>query len=168
VEERAQTRGYLKADERLRRTSPVARSILDFAVPEGYMLVPIQDAAKIGSSTCTCGCHESPRSQRVKSTYCDASIQTDNMPSPPRTALRVDTTSASTWSSSNELTAVSQADMSPIYDDYPVENPIFLGRTTSYFSKPGYQLGDSLMSHHQMYEQEVYQYQDKFGEEVLG
>lgn len=42
-----------------------------------------------------------------------------------------------------------------------------MGRMMNYFSKPGYQLGDSLMSSYHAYEAVVYQYQDEFGEEAL-
>lgn len=165
-EEHAQTLSLQDAGDRPRLNRSAPRSISEFPVPEGYLLVPIKDATKPTPSTCTCGCHKSPLQQKSKPTYADVSIQTDNVPSPPRTALRVDTKAASTWSP-NGFSAVSHTDMSPIYDDYPAENPIFLGRTTSYFSKPGYQLGDSLMSQYQTYEPVVYYYQDEFGEEVL-
>jgi hypothetical protein len=46
-------------------------------------------------------------------------------------------------------------------------NPIIMGQMTSFFSKPGYQLGDSLSTGYHFYEQPVYQYQDEFGEEAL-
>jgi hypothetical protein len=134
----------------------------EFKIPEGYMLVPIEDASKKSPSTCTCGCHETPLPRKPKPNYTDASMQTDNVPSPPRTALRIDTSAIPQWSS-NTCSAVSQAELSPMYD----ENPIFLGRGTSYFSKPGYQLGDSLMSYYQTHEPLVYQYQDEFGDEAL-
>jgi len=42
-----------------------------------------------------------------------------------------------------------------------------MGRMMNYFSKPGYQLGDSLTSGYQSYQPLVYEYQDEFGEEVL-
>lgn len=42
-----------------------------------------------------------------------------------------------------------------------------MGRMTNYFSKPGYQLGDSLASGYHHYEQPVYQYQKEFGDEAL-
>jgi hypothetical protein len=55
-----------------------------------------------------------------------------------------------------------------MYDDQSIENPIFMGRMmSSYFSKPGYQLGDSLIGSYQVYEPLVYQYQDEFGEDAL-
>jgi hypothetical protein len=141
--------------------------ISDFKVPEGYMLVPIGQAAAKSPSACTCGCHSTPLPPPPNPKYTDTSIQTDNVPSPPRTALRIDTTAPSGWLS-NSYSAVSQADLTPVYDDYPLENPISMGRqTSSYFSKPGYQLGDSLMWGFQTYEPQVYEYQDEFGEEVL-
>jgi hypothetical protein len=149
-------------NERSQLTHPMPKPSPEFKIPEGYMLVPIGDAAKKSPSACTCGCHETPLPQKPKSNYVDTSMQTDHIPSPPRTALRIDTTAIPQWSS-NSCSAVSQADLSPVYD----ENPIFLGRGTSYFSKPGYQLGDSLMSYYQTYEPLVYQYQDEFGEEAL-
>ncbi|KAH7396701.1 hypothetical protein DE146DRAFT_47031 [Phaeosphaeria sp. MPI-PUGE-AT-0046c] len=167
MEEQSQRPPFPKADHRPQPTNPAPRSIPDFSVPEGYMLIPVEDAAKPTPSTCTCGCHEAPLPQKSNLAYLDASTQTDHVPLPPRTALRIDTTRTSHWASSNEYSAVSQADMSPAYDVYPAENPIYLGRTTSYFSKPGYQLGDSLTSHYQMYAPVVYHYQDEFGEEVL-
>lgn len=52
-----------------------------------------------------------------------------------------------------------------MYENYPAENPIFMGRMMNYFSKPGYQLGDSLMSGYQEYQPDVYQYQDEFEED---
>jgi hypothetical protein len=143
------------------RPQQTSSSTIDFKVPEGYMLVPILDPSNT-PSPCTCNCH-TPNPE-----YATTSTQTDNTPSPPRTALRIDTAATSRWSS-NSWSAVPQTD-SPMYNDY-VENPISLARPVSYFAKPGYQLGDSLgwgmgmMS----YEPVVYgyEYQDTFGEEVV-
>jgi hypothetical protein len=129
------------------------------------MLVPIADATKPTPSTCTCGCHEAPLQSKPKAEYSNASTQTENIATPPRTALRIDTSATSQWSS-RDSTAVSQRELSPIYNDYPIENPIFLGRGMSFFSKPGYQLGDSLMSHYQAYEASMCEYQDEFGEDA--
>jgi hypothetical protein len=148
------------------RTSP---HISDFKVPEGYMLIPIQATeTKPSSCTCTCASHSS-FSPPSKPSYASTSTQTDNIPSPPRTALRIDTLATSRWSS-NSCSAVSQPDIpTPVYD----ENPISLARPVSYFAKPGYQLGDSLvwglgmgMGSHEpvVYE---YEYQDTFGEEAM-
>lgn len=41
-----------------------------------------------------------------------------------------------------------------------------MGRMTNYFSKPGYQLGDSLAGSYHFAEL-VYYYQEEFGEEAL-
>ncbi|KAH8725127.1 hypothetical protein GQ44DRAFT_239212 [Phaeosphaeriaceae sp. PMI808] len=142
------------------------QQMADFKVPKGYKLVPIDSEPSITPSNCTCGCHSSPLPIPSKSTYVEANSQTDIIPSPPRTALRIDTSSASSWSGS---VAVREDLLSPVYDDTPADNPIFIGRGLgSYFSKPGYQLGDSLMGSYTMYHQPViYQYQDEFGEEAL-
>jgi hypothetical protein len=138
----------------------------EFKIPEGYMLVPIGSEAATNPATCTCGCHETPLALRTTASYVSTSVQTDDVPSPPRTALRIDTAATSHWSS-DEITAVSQANMSPAYDDYYAENPIFMGRMMNYFSKPGYQLGDSLSSSYHSYEPLVYQYQDTFDSDAL-
>jgi hypothetical protein len=63
---------------------------------------------------------------------------------------------------SDEFTAVSQANLSPAYDDYHC-----MGRMMNYFSKPGYQLGDSLISGYHTYEPLVYQYRDEFDKDAL-
>lgn len=98
--------------------------------------------------------------------YVNASVQTDEIPSPPRSALRVDTFRASTWGDSS-YSAVSRDVQTPIFDNSICAAPFSMGRMTNYFSKPGYQLGDSLASGYHCYEQPVYQYQDEFGDDAL-
>jgi hypothetical protein len=52
-----------------------------------------------------------------------------------------------------------------IYYDEPTSNgPFFMGTMMGYFSKPGYQLGDSLMNSYLVYQQPVYEYQEESGE----
>jgi hypothetical protein len=115
---------------------------------------------------CTCGCHDVPLQPRPKPTYTDSSMQTDPTPSPPRTALRIDTTTPS-YPSLHSHSAVSQEVPTPTLQN----NPVFMGRMLDYFSKPGYQLGDSLSSgyhdHQAMIYQFKYTYQDEFGDEAL-
>ncbi|RAR16491.1 hypothetical protein DDE83_000056 [Stemphylium lycopersici] len=119
----------------------------------------------------TCGCHTSPilsRPTPPQSTYTNASTQTSPPLSPPRTALRIDTESASFPSlSQNNYTAVPYDSR---YDESDYDTPpVFMGRMSAYFSKPGYQLGDSLFSGYQPINWGVatYEYQDTFGEEAL-
>jgi hypothetical protein len=163
LEEHSHSPAHVAMHAQPQSTSTTSPPVSEFKVPEGYMLVPINQASNATPSPCTCNCHSTPS---PNPTYTNASIQTDNAPSPPRTALRIDTLASSRWSS-NSYSAVSQADLSPVYDSYAVENPISLTRSTSYFSKPGYQLGDSLMWGFQSYEPVVYSYQDEFGDEAL-
>jgi hypothetical protein len=153
--------------DRSQSTVVETQSRTEFKVPEGYMLVPIESAATKRPSTCTCGCHETPLPRKPIPTYTDASLQTDALFSPPRTALRIDTVATSKWSL-NDHSALSQPNLSPPYDDYFAENPISMSnRMTSYFSNPGYQLGDSLSGSYQTYDPLAYQYQDEFGEDAL-
>jgi hypothetical protein len=165
-EELLQIEGNMAAldqEETLKATPKIDQ---EFRIPEGYMLVPIGSTTTETPSVCKCGCHDPILPSKTTPPYVDTSIQTDEVPSPTRKALRIDTTTTSQWSS-GDYSAVSQADPSPTYDIIPAENPIFMGRMMNYFSKPGYQLGDSLMSGYQAYEPVVYQYQDEFGEEAL-
>jgi hypothetical protein len=166
-EERSLTPGKEVPHAQPQRSSP---QISDFEVPEGYMLVPIQHT-DTGSTllrcTCTCDSHSSPL-PHSKPSYISTSTQTENIPSPPRTALRIDTLATSRWSS-NSYSAVSQPDMpTPVY----YENPISLARPVSYFAK-NYELGDSLGWGLGMgmrnYEPVVYgyEYRDTFGEEAM-
>ncbi|KAH7093044.1 hypothetical protein FB567DRAFT_161920 [Paraphoma chrysanthemicola] len=144
----------------------IPRQISDFEVPEGYMLVPISSSQTTNPTTCTCGCHDVPIEKRSRPEYVDQSLQTDPSSSPPRTALRIDTT-RSLHQPLAAYSATPQDDSSPQFVDYHAENPIFMGRMMNYFSKPGYQLGDSLVSGYQTPQPVVYQYQDEFGEEAL-
>ncbi|KAF3044284.1 hypothetical protein E8E12_003862 [Didymella heteroderae] len=141
------------------------------SVRTGIPSIPEETVERFGtrtmatSETCRCGCHDPPLPQTKRPTYADASVQTDPMSSPPRTSLRVDTFSASAWST-HSYSAVSRDVRTPIFDNFGAA-PFSMGRMTNYFSKPGYQLGDSLSSGYQYYEQPVYQYQDEFGDEAL-
>jgi hypothetical protein len=156
----------LASDDGVPSTGLGTLPILRFQVPVGYMLAPVGSAATTSPSTCICGCHETRLPKEMTASYSDASIQTDNVPSPSRTALRIDTTATSQWSS-EEFTAVSQAELTPAYDNYHADNPTFMGRMMNYFSKPGYQLGDSLSSAYHTYEPPAYQYQDTFDSDTL-
>lgn len=118
---------------------------------------------------CTCGFHP------PKPVYADAGIQTDPLPSPPRTALRIDTVNAPFPYYSNTSSA---QDIETPLDDYyegPVgPNPVLLGRMLDYYSKPGYQLGDGLSSGYYAYQQqgevqqayEVYEVEDGLVDEA--
>ncbi|KAF2853190.1 hypothetical protein T440DRAFT_506045 [Plenodomus tracheiphilus IPT5] len=132
--------------------------------PETRPLPPPQPPQK-AHSPCTCGCLTSQSEQNPRSTYANASVQTDPPPSPPRSALRIDTSTPPLFPSQNGYSAVSLEIETPMMD----ANPLVVGRSLDYFSKPGYQLGDSLMFGYQEYQPLVYQYQyqDEFGEEVL-
>ncbi|KAI8935483.1 hypothetical protein NX059_008052 [Plenodomus lindquistii] len=112
---------------------------------------------------CTCGCHVSSASQATRPAYANASVQTDPTPSPPRTALRIDTTTPLMWPSRDSSSAVSQE------LDYPeIEaNPLIVGRSLDYFSKPNYQLGDSLVFGYHDPQPHFFQFQDEFGDEAL-
>lgn len=164
-EEMAPTKGCGVAPEQQVVPKVTSQADSGFVIPEGYMLVPI-GAAGTEHAACNCGCHEPSLPQKVNPSYKDVSIQTEQVQSPVRKPLRIDTKATSPWSSDN-YSAVSQANLSPAYDNLAAENPIFMGRMMNYFSKPGYQLGDSLMSSYHAYETLVYQYQDEFGEEAL-
>ncbi|KAG9197700.1 hypothetical protein G6514_001126 [Epicoccum nigrum] len=115
---------------------------------------------------CTCGCHSRPLATTHRPIYTNASVQTD--PEPPRTKmpLRIDTFTASNWGDSAPR-SVSYEVYTPGFDDGACAVPFSMGRMTNYFSKPGYQLGDSLSNGYRYFEQPVYQYQDEFGEEAL-
>jgi hypothetical protein len=135
------------------------------SIPEESM-EPIAARKTATSETCTCGCHDPPVPQTRRPTYTNASVQTDPAPPQPRTSLRVDTFSASAWST-HDYSAVSRDVRTPVFDSFYTA-PFSMGRMTNYFSKPGYQLGDSLSSGYNYYEPPVYQYQDEFGDEALG
>ena len=76
------------------------------------------------------------------------------------------TFAASNWGDSAPR-ALSYDVYTPGFDDGASAVPFSMGRMTNYFSKPGYQLGDSLSNGYRYFEQPVYQYQDEFGEEAL-
>ena len=115
---------------------------------------------------CTCGCHSSPLPRPPQPTYTNASVQTDPPPPLTKTPLRIDTFTASNWGDSVPR-ALSYDVYTPGLDDGAGAVPFSMGRMTNYFSKPGYQLGDSLSNGYRYFEQPVYQYQDEFGEEAL-
>jgi hypothetical protein len=120
------------------RTTPTPDAVLPLSQPTNTS----------DTAPCTCGRPSSPPplSPQAKSAYANASTQTDQLPSPPRTALRIDTSTPSYRPSQYGYSAVSQ---DAYYND-PQEEfdtpPVFMGRMMNYFSKPGYQLGDSLFS----------------------
>ncbi|KAF1952498.1 hypothetical protein CC80DRAFT_175691 [Byssothecium circinans] len=117
--------------------------------------------------TCTCGCHAEPLplpQPQSRPSYADASIQTDPLPSPPRTALRLDTTPSVAAIPGYSYTD-SAHDTETSFDDYyyrdaPAVNPFPMGSMSAFFSKPGYQLGDGLAGG------EFYEY--GYGEEYGG
>lgn len=117
----------------LQTTAP---PIHDFVLPEGYMLVPITHTS---ISTCTCTCH-SPN--LTKPTYTSTSTSTGPQTSPPPSPSprMPNLEPPAYWPSSGH--AAPHIDSTPVYDE--TDNPFFMGRMMSYFSKPGYQLGDSL------------------------
>ncbi|KAF9700581.1 hypothetical protein EKO04_001521 [Ascochyta lentis] len=135
-------------------------------IPE-ERVTPKATSNKTNTEACVCGCHDPPIPSRKKSTYANASVQTDPISPPPRTALRVDTSNDFRWDYNNNHSAIFRDVQTPILGNYSSAAPFSMGRMTNYFSKPGYQLGDSLASGYQYYEQPVYQYQDEFGDEAL-
>jgi hypothetical protein len=97
------------------------------------------------------------------STTADSSMQTDPMlPGLPyRTMLRISTATDSDTLSLPYNEASSALDIhTPLTENLPAPNPVYMGRMMDYFSKPGYQLGDSLFSSYQYYQQPVYQEED--------
>jgi hypothetical protein len=83
-------------------------------------------------------------------------MQTDPEP------LRINTTgiSATATTANSNWSSALDTD-TPLTDDYlppPAPNPVFMGRMFDYFSNPGYQLGDSLLSsYHFYYQQPIYE-----------
>lgn len=104
------------------------------------------------SPVCSCGCHNSSLPSKPHLKYADASVQTDFPPSPPRTALRINTSDSSFWPSQQHYSATLQPFETPTL----VTNPVFMGRMMNYFSKPDYQLGDSLVSGYVDYQPLLY------------
>jgi hypothetical protein len=125
-----------------------SRRLSEFEVPEGYVLVPITTSQTTNAAICTCSCHEAHLLKVLNPSYVDESLQTDLSLSPPRKALRIDTTRL-LQRPPEEYSVTPQDDPPPAFVNHPAENPIFMGRMMNYFSKPGYQLGDSLMSGYQ-------------------
>ncbi|KAJ4982922.1 hypothetical protein SVAN01_11589 [Stagonosporopsis vannaccii] len=158
--------------QNLETPSSQSQTLSKGSVRSGITAIP-EEATERTTSTntdrpeaCTCGCHDPPLSQAKRPTYANASVQTDPISSPPRSSLRVDTFSASNWGN-HSYSAVSQnVQTTPVFDTFGTA-PFSMGRMTNYFSKPGYQLGDSLASGYHYYEQPIYQYQDEFGAEAL-
>jgi len=152
----------LEAGEKERVTStsspvlPVTSSTRTSAVSEDQG-DGVSTTAPISTVHCTCGCHASSSSTSTStSTYTNSSTQTS-----PRAPLRINTAKPSTyWSSSSaEYTATSQA--STLYNSDDNDNDYYyhddeqqvqaapMGRMSMFFSKPGYQLGDSLFGGYQ-------------------
>lgn len=148
-------------------SNPIRKVNSEFMVPEGYMLVPIANNTTGTLAVRGCGCNEPLPPQRAKYPYVDTSTQTEQVSAHSRKPLHIDTTTTTSLWSTGGYGAVSQAPLSPAYQTFPGENPVFMGRMMNYFSKPGYQLGDSLMSSYQLYEPPVYTYQDEFRQEAL-
>ncbi|EUC44503.1 hypothetical protein COCMIDRAFT_37687 [Bipolaris oryzae ATCC 44560] len=127
----------------------------------------------LAPSHCTCGCHHSqPASSPPKPTYANATTQTSPPPSPHRNppSLTIDPTPPY-WQTQP---AYPPDEYYYEEDDYAAP-PVLMGRMSSYFNKPGYQLGDSLFSGYQPINWgqpvtnavETYVYQDSFGDEAL-
>ncbi|XP_014552588.1 hypothetical protein COCVIDRAFT_109941 [Bipolaris victoriae FI3] len=125
-------------------------------------------------SHCTCGCHPSP----PKPAYTNATTQTTPLPSPRcNPSLSIDPTPSYWQTQPAYQPPISHDEYYYEEDDYAAP-PVLMGRMSSYFSKPGYQLGDSLFSgYHPINwgapvtmattETETYVYQDSFGDEAL-
>lgn len=103
---------------------------------------PPQRKSISNTPSCTCNCHISQ--SRPKSTYTTTATQTSPHPSP----LPRENSSSSYWPSQANYTAIPQDPSYCTDEDYDTP-PIFMGRMSTYFSKPGYQLGDSLFSGYQ-------------------
>lgn len=96
---------------------------------------------------CTRGCHTSPLPlppQQTRPTYVTIATQTSPLPSP----LCPETSNTSYWPSQANFTAIPQDAAYYVDEDYDTP-PVVMGRMSTYFSKPGYQLGDSLFSGYQ-------------------
>lgn len=100
------------------------------------------------NSSCICGCHTLPlpslSQQQSKPVYITTATQTPPLPSP----LHPENLASSYWPSQANYTAIPQDVAYYIDEDYDTP-PVFMGRMSTYFSKPGYQLGDSLLSGYQ-------------------
>ena len=97
----------------------------------------------------------------IPSTSTSTATQTSPLISPnPQTALHVNTSFAtqSTYPSVTEI----ETPQDYYYSDTGGQNPFFMGRMLDYYSKPGYQLGDSLEESYHMYQEPVYEYRDEF------
>lgn len=129
-------------------------------------------------SHCTCGCRHSQPSF-PKPAYTNATTQTSPPPSPRRRnpSLSIDSTHPYWQTQPAYQPPISHDEYYYEEDDYAAP-PVLMGRMSSYFNKPGYQLGDSLFSGYQPINwgapvttttttTETYVYQDSFGEEVL-
>lgn len=135
------------------------------------------------AASCSCDCHydmaqATPPPQSTAPFYTDSSTQTDP-PLPPlqqasslqKSSLTINTTLSAYQSSHGSLTASHgvQTPLSEVTAFQP--NPVFMGRMMDYFSKPGYQLGDSLSTGYHEYQpvssQYMYTYQEEFGAEAL-
>ena len=95
---------------------------------------------------CTCNCHATPNPSPPpqKPTYTTTATQT----SPPPDPLTRENSSSAYWPSQANYTAIPQEPSYYTDEDYDTP-PVFMGRMSTYFSKPGYQLGDSLFSGYQ-------------------
>ncbi|CAI6316843.1 unnamed protein product [Periconia digitata] len=121
----------------------------------------LQANLPVTSAHCTCGCHANPQpvvSRPTPPSYANASVQTSPIPSPMHTV-------ASTIQPySNYASATQDTDeIEENYYDAPVANPFPMGSMMAFFSKPGYQLGDSLRrSYEDEYDDSQYEYDDGY------
>ncbi|KAF2020680.1 hypothetical protein BU24DRAFT_6490 [Aaosphaeria arxii CBS 175.79] len=106
-----------------------------------------------------------------KVAYASTGTQTD--PEPPRRYVNTSVSTASfsgspsLWNDDSNSTNHSNAppyydednysDMSTLHPQPPPPNPVFMGRMFDYFSRPGYQLGDSLVSSYEYHPEPEYQ-----------
>jgi hypothetical protein len=100
------------------------------------------------------------RLDSATSSLTDSCMQTDPVVSfpHPRTALRINTATDDDTPVLLYSEPSSTLDIhTPLTEDLPALNPVFMGRMMDYFSKPGYQLGDSLFSSYRFHQQPVYQ-----------
>ncbi|KAH7350508.1 hypothetical protein BKA66DRAFT_476262 [Pyrenochaeta sp. MPI-SDFR-AT-0127] len=119
------------------------------------------------TSLCTCGFHKSSMKSNAFPTYSDASVQTDLRSVSPQPALPVGTHVSSDLPMNLDQGILSHENKVPVSLESSSVNPVFMGRMMDYFSMPGYQLGDCLMSGYHLSKSFNYDYKDKFGNETL-
>jgi hypothetical protein len=81
--------------------------------------------------------------------------------------LRLDTAVSTASAQPYSVSSVSSTQDLPapqdvFYDNTPGNGPFCMGRMMDYYSKPGYQLGDSLMNSYSMFQQPMYEYREEY------